>query len=180
MYIQIKENEKIYPFSEWELKRENPNTSFPNKIPEDVLNDFNMFKVHPVPMPIVDYTKVVIEAEPQLINNEWHQSWTIRDATQHELNEHCKAIKDGIIYQVQQRLDEFAQTRNYDNLLSLCSYATDSDLLFRKEGEFGVEIRSQNWRKCYQILDEIESGTRVVTEGYAEIKHELPPTQWLF
>jgi hypothetical protein len=180
MYIQIKENEKIYPFSEWELKKQNPQVSFPNKLSAELLEEFGVFPFIPVPMPTTDYTKVVTEAEPQLINDEWHQSWTIRDATEHELNEYFKAIKDGIIYHVQQRLDEFAQTRNYDNILSLCSYATDSDLLFRKEGEFGVEIRSQTWRKCYQILDEIESGTRVITEGYTEIEQELPATQWPF
>lgn len=79
---------------------------------------------------------------------------------------------------VQSRLDEFARTRNYSGILSLCTYATDSNPKFAAEGQYGVETRSQHWATLYEILAEVQAGTRPVPSGYAEIESELPVLEW--
>jgi len=87
-------------------------------------------------------------------------------------------IKDEIVVQTQQRLDSFAQTRNYDGILSACTYASDPDPQFRLEGQYCVDARSATWAKLYEILAEVEAGTRPMPTGYADIEPELPPLAW--
>ena len=76
---------------------------------------------------------------------------------------------------VQAYLDSTAQARNYDNILSLCTYATSKNPKFSKEGQAGVEWRDAVWAKCYEILAEIQAGTRSVPE---DIISELPVMNW--
>lgn len=81
----------------------------------------------------------------------------------------------GYIDMVQAYLDSTAQTRNYDNILSLCTYATSTVEKFRREGQAGVEWRDAVWAKCYEILADIQAGTRGVPE---DIISELPVFTW--
>lgn len=88
------------------------------------------------------------------------------------------SIKAVIIKEVQNRLDEFAKTRNYDNILSACTYATSTIQKFQVEGQYCVEIRDTTWNKLYEILLEIENNTRPEPVSYAEIESELPIPTW--
>lgn len=83
-----------------------------------------------------------------------------------------------IVTATQQRLDDFARTRNYDGILSLCTYATSANPKFKQEGLYGVEVRDSTWAKLYEILAEVESGVRPIPSGYAEIESELPQLAW--
>jgi hypothetical protein len=76
---------------------------------------------------------------------------------------------------VQQYLDSTAKSRGYDNILSLCTYATSTVEKFRREGQAGVEWRDAVWSKCYEILEEIQAGNRGVPE---DIISELPVFTW--
>lgn len=87
-------------------------------------------------------------------------------------------LQDEIITAVQQRLDSFAATRNYNGMLSLCTYATSTNAKFSAEGQYGVELRDATWAKCYEILGEVEAGTRPLPTGYDEIAPELPTPNW--
>ena len=81
----------------------------------------------------------------------------------------------GYTQQVQNYLDTTAQTRGYDGILSLCSYATSSNATFAKEGQAGVIWRDAVWTKCYEILAEVQAGTR---EAPTDIISELPVMNW--
>jgi hypothetical protein len=83
-----------------------------------------------------------------------------------------------IIEATQRRLDEFAQTRNYDNILSACTYATDANPKFAAECQYCVEARSATWSKLYEILAAVEAGTRSAPAGYQDIESELPALAW--
>lgn len=78
---------------------------------------------------------------------------------------------------VQAYLDSTAQTHNYDNILSLCTYATSTNEKFRREGQAGVEWRDAVWAKCYAILDEIKAGTRP-QPTVEQLIAELPIFTW--
>jgi len=87
-------------------------------------------------------------------------------------------IKQECINSTQQRLDSFARTRNYDSILSLCTYATSTILEFKAEGQCGVESRDATWNKLYKILNEVQEGTRPVPSGYSDIEADLPVLSW--
>jgi hypothetical protein len=61
---------------------------------------------------------------------------------------------------VQKALDDWAKTRNYDGILSLCSYATSTIEKFRTEGQRGVAVRDMSWASAYQYLADVNSGKR--------------------
>lgn len=92
--------------------------------------------------------------------------------TQEELQ--AKLITD-FTNLVQNYLDTKARERNYDNILSLCTYATSTNEKFRREGQAGVEWRDAVWNKCYEILAEVQVGTRTAP---ADIIAELPIFTW--
>ena len=81
----------------------------------------------------------------------------------------------GYTQQVQSYLDTTAQTRGYDGILSLCTYVTSTNTTFAKEGQIGVVWRDAVWSKCYEILAEVQAGTR---EAPTDIIGELPIINW--
>lgn len=87
-------------------------------------------------------------------------------------------IKKEIIDKTQERLDKFAQSRGYDNMFSLCTYAVSTNPKFQAEGQRGIELRDAMWAKLAQILEEVESGQSPIPKGYEDIEPELPELTW--
>lgn len=83
-----------------------------------------------------------------------------------------------IVAATQKRLDDFARTRGYDNILSACTYATSTVPKFAAEGQYCVNARDATWAKLYEILAEVEAGTRPMPSGYADIEPLLPALEW--
>lgn len=83
-----------------------------------------------------------------------------------------------IVVATQRRLDAFARTRNYDGILSACTYATSSVAKFATEGQYCVTARDATWAKLYEMLAEVQAGTRPVPSGYPDIEPELPALDW--
>ncbi len=78
---------------------------------------------------------------------------------------------------IQRHLDAFAQTRNYDGILSAATYATSTVPKFAAEGRYAVEARDAAWATACAILAEVESGSRPMP-GIEEVIAELPPLAW--
>jgi hypothetical protein len=194
-YINTETNQ--YPITEKQIKIVFfPNTSFSD--PFRPPKNFEPVMLSPQP----EYDSViqrVVEITPISVNNKYMQQWQVvskfveytdDDGITHTVEEQeanaideanqqkNKRIFDRIVSQVQKRLDEFAQTRNYDGILSLATYATDPNPKFSAEGQYGVEARSATWAKLYEILAEVGAGTRPVPSGYTEIEPELPELEW--
>ena len=83
-----------------------------------------------------------------------------------------------IVQATQARLDAFAQQRNYDGILSACSYATSTVPKFQAEGQCCVQARDATWAALYAILAQVEAGDRPLPQGYAELEAELPVLAW--
>jgi hypothetical protein len=80
--------------------------------------------------------------------------------------------------QIQKRLDDFAKTRNYDGILSACTYATSTVPKFATEGQYCVQARDATWATGYALMDEVLAGTRPVPSSIADIESELPALAW--
>lgn len=87
-------------------------------------------------------------------------------------------LQQSIVAATQLRLDTFFQTRNYDGVLSACTYATSAVPKFAAEGQYAVQARDATWAALYTILAEVEAGTRPVPSGYADIEQDLPALAW--
>ena len=78
---------------------------------------------------------------------------------------------------IQKRLNDFAKTRNYDNILSACSYVTSTIPKFAAEAQYCVEVRDLTWNKCYEILAQVQTGARPMPT-FEEVEAELPVLVW--
>lgn len=86
-------------------------------------------------------------------------------------------IRKDLAAAVQRYADEVAQSRGYDNLLTLCTYATSSLPEFAAEGQAGVAWRDALWAKWYEISVEIEQGLRAIPTEEEAIAL-LPQINW--
>lgn len=78
---------------------------------------------------------------------------------------------------IQQRLDEFAQTRNYDNTDSMAKYIGCSVPKFATEAAYMRDAVAETWARAYEILDAVLSGARPMPT-IEEVIAELPPLAW--
>lgn len=83
-----------------------------------------------------------------------------------------------IVSRTQQRLDVFAQTRNYDDILSAASYVASTNPVFAAEGQRAVDLRDGTWSALYSILAEVQGGLRPVPSSFSDIEPELPILSW--
>lgn len=87
-------------------------------------------------------------------------------------------VEEKIVAKVQTRLDNFAKTKNYDGILSACTYATSTVPKFYAEGQHAVVCRDNTWASLYSIMEQVLSGTRPVPTGYEDIESDLPELVW--
>lgn len=73
---------------------------------------------------------------------------------------------------VQNHLDAAARQRNYDNIVSACSYAAAPNI-FQAEGIAYLNWRASVWQTCYGVLGAVEQALRPAPT-IAELIAELP------
>lgn len=116
-----------------------------------------------------------------LTGEEIVETYEIPDPTPEEIAAQALAeqerIKQELTSAVQAHLDAKARERNYDGILSLCTYATSTNTTFAAEGQAGVVWRDACWAKCYEAMGEVVAGTRAVPTA-AELIAELPAFTW--
>jgi hypothetical protein len=88
------------------------------------------------------------------------------------------ALQASIVQATQARLDTFARTRQYDDIKSACTYAGCSVPKFNTEGSYCQDRRAETWQALYDMLAEVQAGTRPMPAGFADVEPELPPLVW--
>lgn len=79
---------------------------------------------------------------------------------------------------IQQRLDDFARQRNYDGILSACTYATSTVAKFKSEAQACVNLRDATWAAAYEVLASVQAGQRPMPSSLADIEADLPALEW--
>lgn len=87
-------------------------------------------------------------------------------------------VQASVTLATQQRLDAFARTRNYDGILSACTYATSNLAQFAAEGVYCVSARDATWAALYTVLAQVQAGTRPMPAGFADVESDLPALEW--
>lgn len=81
-YLRIINNQIQYPFNLQTLRTDYPNTSFPENIEITNLDEYDVHLVNDVTEPSHEnYTKIVTELTPILINGEYYQNWSVENAS---------------------------------------------------------------------------------------------------
>ena len=125
-YLRIVEEQIIYPYDPIKLKEDYPNTSFPENLGQNILDEYNIHQVNVVEVPL-DHTKNYIESTPTLLNGNYFQNWIVSDATQEQIDQRIQNKWSGV--------------RSVRNLyLSECDWTQlpDSPLTPEKKEEWAV------------------------------------------
>lgn len=184
MYAKVSNGVLLqYPYTIAQLKADNPNTSFPTTIIVASVSEFGIVEVAPTDAPTFDaITQTRAEGDPVLIDGVWTQQWVVTDldAATIAANQAAAvaALQADIVQQTQNRLDDFARTRNYDGILSACTYATSSVPKFQAEGQYAVNARDNTWATLYTLMAEVQAGTRPMPTGFADVEPLLPALAW--
>lgn len=89
MYVKAINDVVIaYPYGAANLRQDNPQTSFPDTMSDELLAIWNVYPVQPVNPPDYDqYTQNLVENNPVLVDGVWQQSWSVEPATPEEILE---------------------------------------------------------------------------------------------
>lgn len=91
MYVLItNDSVEKYTYSISQLMADNPQTSFPANPSDETLAEWGVFKVAATQRPEVDYTKNVVEGQPEFIGGVWAQVWIVSDASAQEIEQRTK------------------------------------------------------------------------------------------
>lgn len=95
MYVKITNGSvDTYPYSVGELRRDNPNVSFPKQIPDTLLAEYGVYPVTETDQP--SYTprtqNIAQETTPTLVSDAWTVGWTVTDKTAEETTEYDNTV----------------------------------------------------------------------------------------
>jgi hypothetical protein len=122
------------------------------------------------------------EIDPLLVDGVWTQQWLVTALAAEVIAANqitaVAALQEAIVAATQARLDDFAQTRNYDSILSACTYTGSEKPKFAAEGQYAKDARDDTWAALYAILAEVQAGTRPMPTGFEDVEPDLPILAW--
>ena len=110
---------ETFPYSIGDLRRDNPNTSFPRNPSNKLLADWNVFPVVDQPKP--DYNPAnqdCNQVDPTLDNGQWLMTWEVTAASAEEIAERLADKSDSVRALRNQRLADCDWTQLPDSPLS--------------------------------------------------------------
>ena len=90
-YVKAQDDQVVnFPYTIGQLRRDNPNTSFPKRIPDEMLAEWGVYPVTVEDQP--SYTertqKLAQEATPTGSGSSWTIGWTVSDKTSDKVQEY--------------------------------------------------------------------------------------------
>jgi hypothetical protein len=139
---QIKEKSRgvmeQYPYSTQQLKQDNPNTSFPSEITEEVLQSYNVYPVSVDSRPEnSNDKKLELDEAPTYKDGVWSIGWTVESKTEEEKN-----------------ADESNKRRERDEALKLTdSYALTDRELSEEMATYRQDLRNLPEQEGFPYID---------------------------
>lgn len=166
------------PYSVGKLRKDNPNTSFPKNIPEATLNAYDVYKVIDGVKPAYDpETQKIAQSGVELINGTWTRPWQVIELTAEEIAANAAKAQQQYEDAIQAHLDATAKERNYDSILTMVTYDIPTGGRFKAEAAIAANWRTSVWETAYDLLAEVQAGTRPVPT-VEELIALLPIPNW--
>jgi hypothetical protein len=87
MYIKLNNGQiDKYPYTEEQLKSDNPQVSFPQTISKETLAEYDVYEVIRQNKPATSYKQELSESTPVNENGVWKQVWVITEKSLDEIN----------------------------------------------------------------------------------------------
>ena len=105
MYVLVTGDTATY-YTVTDLRRDNPDVSFPVPTPDSTLAEFNVYPCQEVAPPSVDYTQNLTMGPPLNDNGAWEQTWVVSAASPEEIAQREAAMRQANKEQASQLLSE--------------------------------------------------------------------------
>lgn len=116
---------EIYPYSIGDLRRDNPNTSYPRNPSDATLADWNVFPVTDKPTPAYNpATQNCNQINPTLKAGKWEMAWAVTPATPKQITERTSAKESEVRQQRNQLLSDCDWTQLPDAPVLRATWAT--------------------------------------------------------
>ncbi len=128
MYAKVINGQVVkYPYLLEDLYNDNPNTSFPANLTDDILDRFNFVRVVVTGSPEID-SRTQVAAQNgcaySVERNRWETAWTIRNKTQEELDADTEAQSKSIRNKRNEKLSASDWTQVLDAPVDRAAWAT--------------------------------------------------------
>lgn len=89
-----------------------------------------------------------------------------------------QAIADATVAETQKRLDNFAKTKNFDDIKSAVTYAGSEIPQFNSEGTRAKQLRDQTWAAMYSYMSGVQTGNVAIPRTVSDIFASHPALTW--
>jgi hypothetical protein len=122
-----------------QLRRDNPQVSFPTEIPDDTLAEYSVYPLAATPMPAYDpETQRISEGLAELVDGVWMQTWVVTDLAPEELAERLAEWRQGMLVSPLQMRRALRAESLYS---AITAYVEQQDADTQDAWEYAVEIR---------------------------------------
>jgi hypothetical protein len=98
LYVKVTNGSIQYPYTMGQLRKDNPNTSFPAYISADILAQYNVYAVEEVPAPEVDpLTQRHEQTTPVLVDGKWTQTWRVVQLPENQATVNVRAKRNQLL-----------------------------------------------------------------------------------
>ena len=135
-YIKVLDSQnRIYPYSDSQFRRDNANISFPSTISDEIKASHQVYPVFEMPIPAYDETtQNVVRQTPQLVSTQWIVEWVVVNKTEEEKIQYRENQINKIKEEAHRRIVQVVPEWKQLNLL-----ARSTEL---------VKIGEQNWTEA--------------------------------
>jgi hypothetical protein len=98
MFVKVNGQTAIkYPYSIGELRRDNPNTSFPSRVPDETLASYGVFKVQEISAPAIDTKTQNLTQSAELVDGVWTQVWYPVNLPESQAAKNVRTYRDKLL-----------------------------------------------------------------------------------
>jgi hypothetical protein len=98
LYVKVTNGSIQYPYTMGQLRKDNPNTSFPAYISADTLAAYDVYAIQEVPAPEVDpLTQRHEQTTPVQVDGKWTQTWRVVQLPEDQATVNVRAKRNKLL-----------------------------------------------------------------------------------